>query len=58
MMESVLTDIASDGYKEVILWVFTDNKLARAFYEHMGFEATEYKQSALGAEEMCYRKFL
>lgn len=55
MMERVLTDIASDGYKEVVLWVFTDNKPARAFYESMGFEATEYKQPAFGTEEMCYR---
>ncbi|WP_408069846.1 GNAT family N-acetyltransferase [Butyrivibrio sp. JL13D10] len=55
MMERVLSDITSAGYKEVILWVFTDNKPARAFYESVGFEATEYKQPALGTEEMCYR---
>ncbi len=58
MMDRVLADIAEAGYKEVILWVFTDNKPARAFYESVGFVATQYKQPALGTEEMCYKKVL
>lgn len=58
MMDKILTDIRRAGYAEVILWVFRDNKRARAFYESKGFVLTEYSQQAFGTEELCYRKVL
>lgn len=56
MMERVLDDIRECGYSEVMLWVFTENKRARAFYESEGFHAADKKKSALNHEEICYMK--
>ncbi len=58
MMDRVIGDIAEAGYKEVMLWVFAENKRARAFYEKVGFTVTEKRKVALGAEEICYVKEL
>ena len=56
MMERVLDDIRKCGYSEVLLWVFTENKRARAFYESEGFHTTDKTKSALDHEEICYLK--
>ncbi len=58
MMDRLLADIKTAGYHEVMLWVFTDNHRARAFYETKGFVATEKVKPALGTTEICYIKEL
>jgi ribosomal protein S18 acetylase RimI-like enzyme len=37
MMEHTLADIRRSGEPQIVLWVFRDNRNARAFYERMGF---------------------
>ncbi len=56
MMDRLLADIAAAGYQKVMLWVFTENHRARAFYEAKGFAATQWIKAAMGTEEMCYLK--
>ena len=56
MMARVLDDIRKCGYSEVVLWVFTENKRARAFYEEEGFHVLDKTKSALNHEEICYMK--
>lgn len=48
------------GRREVVLWVFEDNRLARAFYEKHGFSPDGKSQviEGLGAVEMRYAKDL
>ena len=58
MMERVLTDIKAAGYSEVVLWVFNENTRAIAFYEALGFRATEHEKTGLGAVEVCYARGL
>ena len=58
LMERVLADIAAQGYAEVMLWVFAENHRARAFYEKLGFRATEHTKDFHGATEACYLKKL
>ncbi len=58
MMDRLLADIRAAGYHKVMLWVFTDNRRARAFYEAKGFTATEKVKPALGTIEICYIKEL
>jgi len=45
MMQNVLTALRADGCKDIVLWVFKDNRNARAFYEKMGFTADGAEQS-------------
>lgn len=56
MMRRVLDDIKNAGYSEVVLWVFSENSRARAFYESEGFHTLSKMKSALGTEEICYLK--
>lgn len=56
MMDRLLDDIAAAGYSEVILWVFEENRRARAFYEVKGFAFTGKTKPALGTTEICYEK--
>ena len=58
MMDRVLADIKRAGFPAVVLWVFTDNARARAFYEAKGFHATEHEKPGLGTTEICYEKAL
>ena len=58
MMDRVLADIEKAGFPAVVLWVFTDNARARAFYEAKGFRATEHEKPGFGATEICYEKAL
>ena len=58
MMSRVLSDIKDAGYSEVVLWVFTANRRARAFYEAIGFQAMDKTKQARGAEEICYLREL
>lgn len=54
MMDHVLKDVKEAGYSDIMLWVFTENIRARAFYEAKGFRASDIVKPALGADEICY----
>ena len=58
MMDRLLADIAQAGFEKVMLWVFTENARARAFYEAKGFRPTDKIQPAFGTTEICYVKEL
>ena len=58
MMDRVLSDVQNAGYPEVVLWVFSDNLRARAFYEAKVFHLFNKTKEALGKEEICYIKNL
>ena len=58
MMDRLLADIAQAGFEKVMLWVFTENARARAFYEAKGFRSTDKIQPAFGTTEICYLKEL
>ena len=58
MMDRLLRDIAAAGYSRVVLWVFEENRRARAFYEAKGFAVTDKIKPALGTTEICYEKKL
>lgn len=58
MMRHVLSEIVTQGYSEVVLWVFEENLRARAFYERNGFAATENRQNSFGAAEIMYARKL
>ena len=57
-MEKICTDMADQGYSQVILWVFEKNIRARQFYEANGFKKTDKVQSSLGEDEVCYIRSL
>lgn len=54
MMEAVLSDVSSAGYRNIVLWVFDENERAKAFYEAHGFVKTNRKKIGLGAVEVMY----
>ena len=56
MMDRILSDISQAGFKKVVLWVFTENSRARAFYEAKGFQPTDKIKPVLGTTEICYEK--
>lgn len=56
MMDRILSDIFQAGFKKVMLWVFTENSRARAFYEAKGFHPTDKIKPVLGTTEICYEK--
>ncbi len=57
-MDKALEDVKTSGYTEIMLWVFTANANARAFYEAKGFHSTYDTKIGLGAEDICYLKRL
>lgn len=58
MMEMVLNDIASAGYKRVMLWVFEQNQRARRFYEAHGFTTKGQAKPGVSPTEICYEREL
>lgn len=61
LLEAMVTSLQEKGAKDVRLWVFEENKRARAFYEKHGFVLTgEVKKSRFsnGAMEVSYGKTL
>ncbi len=56
MMERVLKDIQTAGYKKVMLWVFEQNESARAFYEKHGFAWKGKVKPDLVPIEICYER--
>lgn len=58
MMDRVLSDVRNAGYREIVLWVFGANAVARSFYEAFGFAPTGLTRTELGAETVCYSKKL
>lgn len=61
---AALSELVSQGYKTVYLWVLADNNQARGFYEALGFEATgttkleEFYEGGALLKEILYKKML
>lgn len=58
LMSRLLEDMRAEGYQQAVLWVFEENRRARAFYERQGFAPSEETQQAHGAVERMYQKAL
>lgn len=58
MMGNALQEMKAAGYTAAVLWVFTANTRARAFYEKLEFSPTGKTKNTLGAEELLYKKEL
>lgn len=58
MMKAVLRDMATAGYRKVMLWVFEANDRARKFYEAMGFATHGKVKPNLTPVEICYERYL
>lgn len=56
LMDKVLEDVKTAGYGKIMLWVFDENKRARAFYESKGFIKSDKQKVSLGAVEVMYEK--
>ena len=56
MLNHIINEIKSAGFKSVLLWVFEKNIRARKFYEKHGFELTDNTQVSYGAVEVVYCK--
>ena len=56
LMNKVLDDIYSAGYRKVMLWVFDENMRARRFYEAKGFKKSAMQKENRGAVEVMYIK--
>jgi len=41
LCKAAISELANQGYKKILLWVFEDNIQARKFYDAIGFEATD-----------------
>ena len=54
MMNHIINEVKSAGFKSVLLWVFEKNTRARKFYEKHGFELTDKTQVSYGAVEVMY----
>ncbi|CEG58721.1 GNAT family N-acetyltransferase [Legionella fallonii] len=59
-----ISELESQGYKKVVLWVLEGNIQARKFYEALGFEATsstkleEFYESGALLTDILYQKIL
>lgn len=58
MIDTVLRDMKEAGYRKVMLWVFTDNDIARKFYEACGFIISGKIKCCFGTQEICYERNL
>lgn len=58
MMDHILKEIISAGFRQAALWVFEQNVRARRFYEKHGFILTEEHKNSFGADEVLYCKSL
>ena len=56
LCNEALSAFASQGAKEVRLWVYEDNSIARAFYEKMGFSLTNIFKMAKTGKAVLYAK--
>lgn len=53
LLETVISELKSQGYKEIFLWVLDDNLAAKKFYEKQGFLSTgNYIDDTIGGKEL------
>lgn len=61
---AALAELTAMEYKKVYLWVLSDNRQARSFYESLGFESTgstkmeEFYEGGALLEEVLYKKLI
>ncbi len=53
LLEAVVSELKTQGYKEIFLWVLDDNIVAKNFYEKQGFLQTDnYIDDNIGGKEL------
>lgn len=61
---AALSELSNSGYKNIYLWVLSDNYQARKFYESLGFQVEgstkmeEFYEGGALLEETLYKKIL
>lgn len=61
---AAMEELAKAGYREVLLWVMSDNIQGRLFYEKLGFQVTsktrleEFYEGGALLKELLYKKAL
>lgn len=55
MMQQVLSEMRHAAFRRAVLWVFTENRRARAFYEALGFSADSAVRNVFGTSELRYQ---
>lgn len=61
---AAITELKTQGYKTVVLWVLEGNAQARKFYEALGFDATsstkleEFYESSALLTDILYQKII
>ncbi|MTI14970.1 GNAT family N-acetyltransferase [Sansalvadorimonas verongulae] len=56
LFSKALTDFSRQGFHEARVWVLSENKLARDFYERQGFTTDGAQKEYQGLLEVRYRK--
>ncbi|MGN0413467.1 MAG: GNAT family N-acetyltransferase [Lachnospiraceae bacterium] len=53
LMESIISELKKQGYKNLFLWVLEDNIRARHFYEQFGFlQADDFLEDNIGGKDL------
>ncbi len=53
LMEATLSELKTQGYENVFLWVLEDNMRAKGFYEHYGFLPTDnFLENPIGGKSL------
>lgn len=62
LLEAAVLALADQGYRNIFLWVLEENRRARAFYEHMGFQRSGVcRTDVIGGkevQELAYRRHI
>lgn len=53
LLQAVVSELEKLGYKDIFLWVLSENLWARHFYERFGFwESDDYLENNIGGKEL------
>lgn len=58
LVEQAVNDARGRGFEQLILWVFRENRRARAFYAALGFEPDRTRQVTHGGHAVDERRYV
>ena len=59
IMDTVMSELRKEGFREVFLWVLEENRRARHFYENYGFEVCEdYMEEKIGGKALMAVRYV
>lgn len=59
IMDTVMSELKKEGFREVFLWVLEENRRARHFYENYGFEVCEdYMEEKIGGKALMAVRYV